>query len=136
MTAAASGTMVWAWMSTVLTRLPLTTTSRRLPWRAPGPGVPEAFDRLHPTNARPANAPAINSPEIGISVLLQPSRHWSAAAYYGFVGCQTCLNACSVRRSGISQISATSVYSATEIQGLTSASNDRPDIQYGRKSSL
>src|SRR4051794_37546952 len=77
MTAAASGTTVWAWMSTVLTRLPLTTTSRRLPCPAPGPGVPEALDRLHPTNARPANAPAINSPEIGISVLLQPSRHWS-----------------------------------------------------------
>ena len=70
MTAAASGTMVWAWMSTVLTRLPLTTTSRRLPCPALGPGAPEAFDRLHPTNARPANAPAINSPEIGICVLL------------------------------------------------------------------
>src|SRR2546421_6243718 len=70
MTAAASGTTVWAWMSTVLTRLPLTTTSRRLPCPAPGPGVPEALDRLHPTNARPANAPAINSAEIGISVLL------------------------------------------------------------------
>src|ERR1700747_1037849 len=77
-TAAASGTIVWAWISTVLTRLPLTTTSRRLACRARGldawgPDVPEAFDRLHPTNARPANAPAINSPEIGISVLLDHS---------------------------------------------------------------
>src|ERR1700756_2065636 len=78
-TAAASGTMVWAWISTVLTRLPLTTTSRRLPGPAPGPGVPEAFDRLHPTNARPAKAPVISSPGIGISVLLD---QLSRRAYY------------------------------------------------------
>src|SRR5205085_2511903 len=95
--AAASGTMVWAWMSTVLTRLPLTTTSRRLPCPAPGTGAPglgapEAFDRLHPTNARPANAPAINSPEIGISVLPQAIKNWSPAAYYGFAVRQTCLD--------------------------------------------
>src|SRR5215471_1477785 len=54
-------------MSTVLTRLPLTTTSRRLP--DPAAGVGEAPDKLHPTNARPASAPAIKSPEIGISIL-------------------------------------------------------------------
>src|SRR5437588_11934427 len=81
MTAAASGTMVWAWMSTVLTRLPLTTTSRRLPCPTPGPGVPEALDRLHPTNARPANAPAINSPEIGLSVLLDHLLRSRGATY-------------------------------------------------------
>src|SRR5947209_3410832 len=48
-------------MSTVLTRLPLTTTSRRLP----GPGVGACgvapLDRLHPTKARLASAPAILS---------------------------------------------------------------------------
>src|ERR1700730_12514040 len=82
-TAAASGTMVWAWTSTVLTRLPLPTPSRRRP--CPGPGVCRgvAFPRLHPTKARPANAPAISSPEIGISVLLVNARCYSAVAMCG-----------------------------------------------------
>src|SRR6516165_2309239 len=75
-TAAASGTMVWAWISTVLTRLPLTTTSRRLPCPGIGAAPP---DRLHPTNARPAKAPVISSPGIGISVLLD---QLSRRAYY------------------------------------------------------
>src|SRR5215472_15157122 len=66
-------------MSTVLTRLPLTTTSRRRP--CPGAGV--AFPRLHPTKARLANAPAISSPEIGISVLLVNARCYSAVAMCG-----------------------------------------------------
>src|SRR5215831_7567708 len=71
MTAAASGTMVWAWMSTVFTRLPLTTTSRRRP--DPGDGVGEALVRLHPTKARAASAPAISSPDTGIFFLLKRS---------------------------------------------------------------
>src|SRR5262249_16987424 len=44
----------------------LTTTSRRRPCPAPALGEPAALERLHPTNARPASAPAISSPEIGI----------------------------------------------------------------------
>src|SRR6516225_3246728 len=69
-TAAASGTIVWAWISTVLTRFPLTTTSRRRPALGAGP----VFPRLHPTKASPAKAPAIRSPEIGISFLLKRAR--------------------------------------------------------------
>ncbi|TMJ44680.1 MAG: SOS response-associated peptidase, partial [Alphaproteobacteria bacterium] len=70
-------------MSTVLTRLPLTTTSRRRP--CPGPGVcgGVAFPRLHPTNARPAKAPAISAAEIGISILLANARCYSAVAMCG-----------------------------------------------------
>src|SRR5215831_2225515 len=68
MTAAASGTMQWAWMSTVLTRLPLTTTSRRLP--CPGVAAPAVFVIAHPINAMPANAPVSNSPPMAITSLL------------------------------------------------------------------
>src|SRR5262245_32146758 len=75
--------MVWAWMSTVLTRLPLTTTSRRRPVLGAEPGVcgVDAFDRLHPTKASPATAPAISSPEIGISVLLERARPRAVQTY-------------------------------------------------------
>src|SRR6516165_6157190 len=75
-TAAASGTIVWAWMSTVFTRLPLTTTSRRRPVLGAEPPVCDVDvpDRLHPTKASPAKAPVIRSPEIGISVLLERAR--------------------------------------------------------------
>src|SRR5262250_3326109 len=66
-------------MSTVLTRLPLTATSRRRPGTAPG----AAFPRLHPTKARPAKAPAMRSPEIGISVLLVNARCYSAVTMCG-----------------------------------------------------
>ena len=72
MTAAASGTMVWAWMSTVLTRLPLTTTSRRLPWLGAG----EAPPRLHPTKARPASALAIARPWISLAIYALVAVMW------------------------------------------------------------
>src|SRR5215472_7578327 len=87
MTAAASGTIVWAWMSTVLTRLPLTTTSRRRPGLGAEPAVcaVDAFDRLHPTKASPAKAPAISSPEIGISVLLKRARPRAVQTYYATI---------------------------------------------------
>src|SRR5690349_20982514 len=56
-------------MSTVLTRLPLTTTSRRLPCPAPAAGAPAAFVIAHPINASPANALVSNSPPTAITSL-------------------------------------------------------------------
>src|SRR5215472_16550362 len=71
-------------MSTVLTRLPLTTTSRRRPGPGAGPEAcrVDAFDRLHPTKASPAKAPVISSPEIVISVLLERARPRAVQTYY------------------------------------------------------
>src|SRR5262249_14554774 len=51
----ASGTAQCAWMSTVLTRLPLTTTSRRRPCACAG----RAASRSQPTNTSPASAPVV-----------------------------------------------------------------------------
>src|SRR6185369_2252173 len=52
--ASASGTAQCAWTSTVLTRRPFTTTSRRRAWARAG----AAASGSHPTNAMPASAPA------------------------------------------------------------------------------
>ncbi len=75
-TAAASGTTVWAWISTVLTRLPLTTTSRRLPGCAdPCRGwlwaacAGRARIMLQPTKAMPASAPVSSSALIAMTRL-------------------------------------------------------------------
>src|SRR5438034_715226 len=53
--ASASGTAQCAWTSTVFTRLPLTTTSRRRACARAG----AAAISSHPTNARPASAPLV-----------------------------------------------------------------------------
>src|SRR3954452_16408390 len=67
MSAAAAGTMQWAWTSMVLTRLPLTTTSRR---RACGvePGGGAAGDTAQGMKARAARVVVIRSAAMGISI--------------------------------------------------------------------
>src|SRR3954447_3765860 len=75
MMAAAAGTMQWAWMSMVLTRLPATTVSRRRGWSA---GGDVAVVIPQPMKAIPAMAVASKSPVIvmcfppGLSVLSVP----------------------------------------------------------------
>ena len=64
-TAAAAGTMQWACTSMVLTRLPLTTTSRRRVW---GFGVDETLAIAQGMNARPARVLVSRSPTTDISL--------------------------------------------------------------------
>jgi hypothetical protein len=56
-TAAASATMQWAWISTIFDPLAIKGTTSRHRWV----GVSAKLVRLDPTNAMPANAPTISS---------------------------------------------------------------------------
>src|SRR6185437_14339003 len=70
MTAAALGTMQWAWTSMVFTRLPLTTTSRRLVTGVGGGAA--VVESPQPTKARPAMALDNRFAVIDIGASLHP----------------------------------------------------------------
>ena len=68
-TAAAAGTMQWACTSMVLTRLPLTTTSRRRDWGC-DVGFGATLEIAQGIKARAARVLVSRSPVMGISIAL------------------------------------------------------------------